>query len=986
VKNGLIGSLSFLFIASAIACSGWASRGARRAKRPKAVSAHRGQHRPGHRVRRPGAHRSAFGTRVSPSNRGVVAVPREIAELAVLAARHHGDQPASSEGAGLRLVPVHLVLTGTYRGKLGIDVVQVKGRLDPETRVLELELPRSKLLSVELLDLARTFEDESWFTPISTEEVVELPSRTAGRGMLNWIKPNCSGAPTGGSRSGCSPPWVARASRCDLSSRRGSLLTRKGTCHRVGAFSYLLRDLRGARGVWVHRGPRLGDKFCKAPLMMRCHVVSRRRTDRLSCSERLATPFAVFMVVGWMAGVPSVLGGPRIDGGIEIPEVAPVGRFEFVEEERKILEGLSGADSSDQLDGIREDDSLGILSVAARFYQNGTYTGGDFNHNGFPVVRGRVRRSTGEEGWPAYRVHPPVQRARKFLASRHMVCIRFEEREDHVIQVLEDGTLKKLLEVERRRIERRDFTPLPEIEVSSLRRPVTLVVAPAEAFPAMRRFGPVAEGVEGGVLLEDAEFRLTQLNFAVAGDVYDTATGFPHGPDSHANIYGRARRFFPVLHPERGLGVVWQDRRDFRVQVSWLGRNLREHRQHRLMNIGRQELVAATIDDEGRVYYFTVQAGKSVGNVPRKASLFKASPDGKMLMQSDPDTSKRGLNIKGYDRNSGSMAVSNGRLGLVFSRTMFNGHQGAIGLVFDCDDLRLIKHHGQTSGHSFDSCLQADSAGNFLGMDLGDNYPRGLHLHRFNDNHRRSKVVFTFKTEHARRPTGRGLGSQRYRGISGPGMSFYRWSNDNCTYTELGGIAECEYGIAVVFAGEPAPDGRAIDNHRSLGRHFDPRNIGMVVVRSDFEKVRGQNGKLVPPGLVRSAGISERGGFYDFGGKWKAQNNEGVIWLTDYTDKGTQNASRVKLATLPDESLLILWEVWTPREFVTTRMMRVDGTGRKLSDEIDLGRSVRLGRREDPVVDGWKVILVSGNGPECKLQVQVVEWRDGERRVASVEP
>jgi len=74
------------------------------------------------------------------------------------------------------------VLSGSYRGKLGIDVGQVRGAFDPVTRVLELELPPSQILSVELLHLERVYEDESWFTPIATEEVIDLARQNGRQG------------------------------------------------------------------------------------------------------------------------------------------------------------------------------------------------------------------------------------------------------------------------------------------------------------------------------------------------------------------------------------------------------------------------------------------------------------------------------------------------------------------------------------------------------------------------------------------------------------------------------------------------------------------------------------------------------------------------------------------------------------------------------------------------------------------------------------
>ena len=74
-------------------------------------------------------------------------------------------------------------------------------------------------------------------------------------------------------------------------------------------------------------------------------------------------------------------------------------------------------------------------------------------------------------------------------------------------------------------------------------------------------------------------------------------------------------------------------------------------------------------------------------------------------------------------------------------------------------------------------------------QDLGDNYPRGIHLHRFpltNAQGRESikhRVVYGFKTKHgtsARSPAGKTY--DEYTEISGGGNTFYKWSNDNNVY------------------------------------------------------------------------------------------------------------------------------------------------------------------------------------------------------------
>lgn len=77
------------------------------------------------------------------------------------------------------------------------------------------------------------------------------------------------------------------------------------------------------------------------------------------------------------------------------------------------------------------------------------------------------------------------------------------------------------------------------------------------------------------------------------------------------------------------------------------------------------------------------------------------------------------------------------------------------------------------AGHSFANSLVLSPSGGFLAMDLGDNYPRGVHLHRFpfapgdDDESRQGRVVYEFKTAHGKSPTSpAGVEYERYDGIS----------------------------------------------------------------------------------------------------------------------------------------------------------------------------------------------------------------------------
>merc|ERR1719203_2585636 len=210
--------------------------------------------------------------------------------------------------------------------------------------------------------------------------------------------------------------------------------------------------------------------------------------------------------------------------------------------------------------------------------------------------------------------------------------------------------------------------------------------------------------------------------------------------------------------------------------------------------------------------------------------------------------------------------TNSGLIGVVLSRTMTRGndglnHQGAIALVLDAATLDVLRNHGQTSGHSFGNSLLLTSDGDFLSMDLGDNYPRGINLIRFSNSAREGFVVYNFKTKHgvaAASPAGKTY--PLYSEISTIDTNYYKWSNDNYVYTELGhsGVVEVDDGYLVFFSGEqPSLDSSQVGQVLNVAR-----NVGFVKVGKDLSKR-----EVLSPGGIQT------GGYFGFNGKWHVQEN-----------------------------------------------------------------------------------------------------------------
>jgi hypothetical protein len=664
---------------------------------------------------------------------------------------------------------------------------------------------------------------------------------------------------------------------------------------------------------------------------------------------------------------------PTASGG-----VAAVRTFRFEAKERRVLPG-DGAAPGDQFgcddDGeVPDSERIGNLALLASFAQNACYTDGRYNARDFPVEVGEVVASDGAR-YEAYAIHAPQTPPSVFTASQHDVFLRFGRAAPHTLYVLEGDGVVARATLGAGDISDLGFSKLP-IDANSSGAGLVFFVQPSDV--AISSLSPLAPGVSGADLPTTALGALTTYRYAVGGTPFDTRAGFAWGPADASNVYSDLRHLFPVELTGGVLGVVWQDQATHEVRITTIGADRATLGSATIANPGNDVLAAATSDGGGRVYMFFVQDNDPGGRAQatRTTRLLRADLIAGTLAEALADASEEGLNINFFGRdNVASMAYAGGKVGLMIGRTMHQSsdglnHQGGIAVIFDGESLKVEANHGQTSGHSFENVLHTGDDGGFYGIDLGDNYPRGVHLHHFDATTRDSIVSFTFKTEHGQTPQSpAGASYPRYDAISGSKI-YYQWSNDNLTYTELGGVVQDAGGYTVVFASEPR-GGRALDNGRAGDYLVDARNIGLVRIRRDFKTLQ-QWGNEVQDAAVLSSGAVETGGFYTFGGHWSPQRNAGVVWLTASSDVAADNASRVRAVGLGDGNLLVMWEQWTNTSYVTTRAMKVDPLGRVLIPATELGPRVRLGRRDDLLVRGNDVYVVAGQAAEQALDVTVL--------------
>lgn len=276
-------------------------------------------------------------------------------------------------------------------------------------------------------------------------------------------------------------------------------------------------------------------------------------------------------------------------------------------------------------------------------------------------------------------------------------------------------------------------------------------------------------------------------------------------------------------------------------------------------------------------------------------------------------------------------------------------HQGGFAFVLNPRTLEVVFDYGQTAGHSFGSSVIPSVFGSFLGMDLGDNYPRGVQMYRFNGSERsiQHRLVYAFKTKHATQGCHGQDDPPVYDEISTAETTFYKCSNDNYVYTELGhpGLVETsDDGILVFFAGEQPP----LDNAKVGAALNSARNVGFVKVPRDLHSTE-----------VMSPGPEELGGFYNFGGGWSEQRNLGVNFLTSQTNMD-QSVSRLKTAHLESGRVLLMFEIWSRDTYNRTEYLVVDQEGAIRVAQEPLGYNFQIPFADDPVVLNGRAVMYTG--------------------------
>jgi len=607
----------------------------------------------------------------------------------------------------------------------------------------------------------------------------------------------------------------------------------------------------------------------------------------------------------------------------------------------------------------------------------------------FLVEKGTLSSDGDGMGYDAYKIHPAQIGSTIFTASKPTLVFKFDagfEASYNIYQVDEgenpgEAAVLTLLE---------EISP-----VTTDHFVLTSVIAPMNDGGVTTIYAVVPSSVDvsiwpsppdGTTTRKATVFDTTDLALYAElfeeddSSPFDASTGFNVGPSSWQYRYA-IRKFFTKVTKDNGAtdGVVWQDQSDDKIYVTW--ETSSGHSTIELPTPNNHYLVAATSKPNGNMVYITMKKTPAGDDVtPLTVKGYKVDSNGNQLRSKTFDTSNSELNVYEFFESGSSLIwdhEGSNTIGWMLSRLITKAsdglnHQGCIMVILDANTLNIVSNTGQTSGHSWNNFITIDETDPnyaFMAVDLGDNYPRGIHAHRFTSTGgRQRKLTYTFKTRHGTSPTSpAGITYDEYTEISTPVQTFYKWSNDNDVYTELAQPAAIQTGdkYIMIFSGEFP----SLDNSVTSDEINAPRNLGFVALSSDFN-------------TIVSEGVSSSGGFYNFGGGWAPQSNEGIIQLTDFTPGETNpnnwdSAIRIKTAKVSD-TLLIFYELWSPSAYKRTEYMVIDMSGTVVTNPTRMPFPLRLNPTDEVEVtnDGAVTFYAGSSSTITKYYLKLKDSSD----------
>ncbi|TEW55352.1 hypothetical protein E2R68_06305 [Psychromonas sp. RZ22] len=669
-------------------------------------------------------------------------------------------------------------------------------------------------------------------------------------------------------------------------------------------------------------------------------------------------------------------------------------QYKFTAKATKMLIGDSkSADCDQNYSHARSEDRLENLLIVQSSDGRGCWVGGDYNNRNYHVEYG-VLSTSKEDSYTAYKISPSQDPAKHFAASNVSLAFDFQQTGEYSVYLFDGIKFTAISDI---KVTATGLTELPNINLNRFKNEMTLLVVPEGT--RLSSYSKIDEGLQGAQIASAGAFNVNKYIVDVGSNRTPMGiSDFNGGPES----MGVNSLLTPIALDDGGLGIIWQDRQQHKVYLTKFDDNQLTStiELSQPQDNTKRMLAAAASDENGNLFYLMIET-KSVflkndvlsvvlvqsdqqGNIIQEKELNQPSASNKNPLNATefgsidtPSDAKHNLGI----HFKVSLEYANNKLALIMARkhTVTGdglNHEGADAYLIDASTLSIIKSMGQTAGHSFGNKMTvAEDGQSFIATEIGDNYPRGILVHRITDQGRDSRVVYTFKTNHYTTPSHHGRGPFPQIGVKPDGTPIYGSSNDNSTYSEIGMVRESDNGLVMVFAGEPSPTGKVLDNTRT-GSH-DPMNVGFMLINENLDQTTNKNTVIENDLVITENGSQpEEGAYYDFDGGKHDQQVRGIKWLTQYhTASGVkpskvEGATRIHMSSIGNDQFLVLWEKWNANGFESTIMQVIDSNGNTVQPAQKL-KDVRLNRHDSLKRIGDKIYSVTANKHTHQLNITV---------------
>jgi hypothetical protein len=446
--------------------------------------------------------------------------------------------------------------------------------------------------------------------------------------------------------------------------------------------------------------------------------------------------------------------------------------------------------------------------------------------------------------------------------------------------------------------------------------------------------------------IERASFpeNLSVFTIGVAGEPFDSwAEEQGISPDSHAEMTGTPPHIVNYSDGKK-LTVAWMESNGTKVHIQEFGNDFEPEREV-IYNTSFPIFGGFTKDNKGN--YFLVVAKKNRdGEFSPNIKLVKLDPKGKELKSFSPNIDRENFDVMfPIEAGTSRVVFGNGKVAVHLGKTQHKNkkdglnHQSGILFIVNSDTMEFLKDESQTwtASHSFDQRMIFDGT-DFVNLDLADAFPRGISITK----KKSAKLVFTYKA----------------------GKMYQK------TFTELGNLVSLPDGYLVLGASEKDFDPANAEVYLN-----DSRNLFLLKVAKNFPeiKVETKSPYIISKDVVISSGDdSSEISFVDYAGKKFPQKRVGVIWLTDFKNKSTENILRPKLIQIEEDKFVAVFEKWSANSYLTTEYLIFNSSGKVIQNPIDLG-SARLNRKDDPVFLNGKIIWTSGKKEKNELKVFVLK-------------